>query len=918
MYLINFSLYPYDLFHVYNNIMNRFNIDITPDYWVMPNRARFAEWIYTTFRYTSKYEEGNSGFQLFVHQRFVKDYLQYNSPYRGILLYHGLGVGKTCASVVAAEILMKRMDVVVLLPASLRQNYKDEIKKCGSSLYTQNQKWKFVSSKTDKDTVSRFEKQYRIGRSTIEKYEGLWVASEDGTPFEGMDDKAKTKLSAFLDDLIEEKYTFIHYNGLSRDMLQGMRSDAFNNKVIIIDEVHNFISTAQKPKTLAHTLYNKLLDSKYSKFICLSGTPIINHPVELAYLINLIKGDELIYNIKCTIKPNSDTHEAISHVMDRSIYVDSYEIVLEKSIVQFTLLPDGYEFQNKALNRVARSKDLVRHTQIVQMLLHDMAAMGVEIKEIYGKAYDMRRSSVLPTSLEEFGKYFIDTSSLKMKNTLMFMRRAAGAVSFYEKYDEELYPSRSKINIVPVTMGKDQFDVYYNARKKEIDQESKSLTYAAKKSQSADDDVFAAGNIYKTFSRAACLFSFPRGMVRPYPSNMRETQRELDTLDAWDEVAPTEENHETSNKNDTYQDRIDLLLKGLAKKKEEYLSLNNIKGCSPKYFEILKRISVCKGPALIYSQFRAVEGLGMFSMTLEANGFCELDIKKVNGEWHLDVAKEDMHKKKYVRFLSKNNKMPILLSIFNSEYEKLPPSLVREIIAMQTHVDPVDVNNTDRNMHGKVCQIMMITQSGAEGISLKNVRQVHIMEPYWNSIRIQQVVGRAIRARSHVDLPRAERHVDIYMYVMKLKESQRNKFILKTKDDGHSTDELVLNIASRKKKIIDEFLSCIKKAGVDCQLHNDASKCMTLPITMAPSTMVVSKNLQSEMSDARFAHTYLTKAVTTQSASKVIKFKDGAGNDHTCGLIEPDNILFDYDVYIRMKRIKVVGYLKDGRVELYS
>ena len=37
----------------------------------------------------------------------------------------------------------------------------------------------------------------------------------------------------------------------------------------------------------------------------------------------------------------------------------------------------------------------------------------------------------------------------------------------------------------------------------------------------------------------------------------------------------------------------------------------------------------------------------------------------------------------------------------------------------------------------------MITQSGSEGISLKNVRQVHLLEPYWNMIRMDQVIGRA-------------------------------------------------------------------------------------------------------------------------------------------------------------------------------
>ena len=35
---------------------------------------------------------------------------------------------------------------------------------------------------------------------------------------------------------------------------------------------------------------------------------------------------------------------------------------------------------------------------------------------------------------------------------------------------------------------------------------------------------------------------------------------------------------------------------------------------------------------------------------------------------------------------------------------------------------------------------MMISPAGAEGINLNNVRQVHILEPYWNEVRIEQKI----------------------------------------------------------------------------------------------------------------------------------------------------------------------------------
>lgn len=148
--------------------------------------------------------------------------------------------------------------------------------------------------------------------------------------------------------------------------------------------------------------------------------------------------------------------------------------------------------------------------------------------------------------------------------------------------------------------------------------------------------------------------------------------------------------------------------------------------------------------------------------------------------------------------------MTHLLNIFNSDFQKLPKSLYRDIVALHP-------GNQNMNHFGNVCKVLMITQSGAEGISLKNVRQVHIMEPYWNMIRIKQVIGRAIRANSHIDLSPEERHVDIFLYVATLGKEHKTKFMLKTKDDGLTTDQLILNIALRKQNIIEQFLGALKK-----------------------------------------------------------------------------------------------------------
>jgi hypothetical protein len=83
--------------------------------------------------------EKNKEFSLLTHQKIVRDYLNIYTPYRGLLLYHGLGSGKTCSSIAIAEGLKTHKKVIVMTPASLQRNYVEELKKCGDDIYKKNQ-----------------------------------------------------------------------------------------------------------------------------------------------------------------------------------------------------------------------------------------------------------------------------------------------------------------------------------------------------------------------------------------------------------------------------------------------------------------------------------------------------------------------------------------------------------------------------------------------------------------------------------------------------------------------------------------------------------------------------------------------------------------------------------------------------------
>ena len=115
---------------------------------------------------------------------------------------------------------------------------------------------------------------------------------------------------------------------------------------------------------------------------------------------------------------------------------------------------------------------------------------------------------------------------------------------------------------------------------------------------------------------------------------------------------------------------------------------------------------------------------------------------------------------------------------------------------------------------------MMITQSGAEGISLKNVRRVLITEYFWNSVRIDQVIGRAVRTCSHMGLPVEDRNVGVYKYIMKFTTDHIiNNPTLKIKDAELSTDEHIYDKANKKEELIKNFLDMLKSSSIDSLIY---------------------------------------------------------------------------------------------------
>jgi hypothetical protein len=280
----------------------------------------------------------------------------------------------------------------------------------------------------------------------------------------------------------------------------------------------------------------------------------------------------------------------------------------------------------------------------------------------------------------------------------------------------------------------------------------------------------------------------------------------------------------------SYQKRLVDAMSKLDQEKANFLRLDSIapegalRQYSAKLDHMLRRIDISKGSNLVYSQFKTVEGLGVLALALRANGYVEL---KVEGSeqfpYFSKEAEESLRKgprakeKRFITFTGEGSRdrRNLVLNIFNGNFDKLPNNM-RRILEESGYTE-------QKNKYGDICWVIGITGAGAEGISLKCCRSVHIMEPYWNNVRLDQVKGRAIRICSHQELPFKEREVEIYTYYSVFSADQKNSnkidMTIMTNDDGETSDEKVYNVSMKKDKINQEILNLMKEAAVDCGLN---------------------------------------------------------------------------------------------------
>jgi hypothetical protein len=855
---------------------------------------------------------------LLQHQKVVRDYLNLYTPYRGVLLYHSLGAGKSASSIAIAEGFKSEKRIFILLPASLKTNYWTEIKKYGDPLFKRNQYWEFISI-TDKNDalVPILAKSLQISTDEVRKRKGAWMVDVNKpSNFDTLPSEDKATIDIQIQEMVNNKYKNIHYNANNLNSIiktmikQGNGANPFDHSVVVIDEAHNFVSKiVNKLKTASSIysqLYHLLMDATDCRIVLLSGTPILNYPNEMGVMFNLLRGYIKTWEFKVTVSTTKEiSQKTIIDILNKEglktydfIQYSNNKLTLTRNPFGFVHYVDGesegLKERTKEKERntkkekkkggkrktikqsggigaemvnykgVRKSNNLMDDTEFIQTFIEIMKRNGVGLSSFDSKTKieKPRLEKALYDSPDKFQETFIQESTKENENALIHINvlrnRILGLTSYFRSAQEKLLPNiildnGLEYHIMEIPMSDYQFSKYAVVRKEEYEKDEKAAKRkrmqapAGQPGQINTKDIFTSS--YRSFSRAFCNFVFPENVKRPTKNIEIEGDGE-EALEAGVEAlvdgSPAlEEGEEYEKLTDRqYQKLIEDTMEILKKESSEIFTDEKLQKYSPKFLEIVKQIQnpQNKGLHLLYSNFRTLEGIGIFKYVLEQHDMEEFQVKKQEGIWKIILpattattatpATTATLKKRFVLYTGTetDEQKEIVRNIYNGTWNVLSNEM-REIL------EKMDVENK-KNKDGAIIQLFMITAAGAEGINLKNTRFVHIMEPYWHMVRSEQVIGRARRICSHEDLPESERNVKVFMYLSVMSETQKksDKYTelrlhdvsKRNPNKSITTDEYLLEISQIKQNINQQFLRLMKETAMDCSLyvakHNQKEK----------------------------------------------------------------------------------------------
>ena len=685
-------------------------------------------------------------YSLKPQQKFVGQVVNPSTNIKSSLVFHGLGSGKTCTSLVVGEAFKSttKTHLLYVVPAPLIQQYRDEIIGELKEIDGKNEIWSCTSQcvitrDQEKDEPEKGDMYTNVHDQLILKFLEEDYNTKKSNLF---------KLQIHIESLREEdadpllikeqeKKFFTDQN-----MVNKANLDLMNFKEQLLMKVTKVFEIVSHTKFI-FDLFKELKDGKWQKqkYLLDTNSPLLNKGSLLVIdeIQRLISAEGKLYKkLETAIYQYAHPDLRILLLSATPIYDNPYELALTMNILR------------------PRIPFPISKEKFYSFFL--------------GK-YDYESEKCLRVE----GKNFItEDSCLINKRLLKYL--CSGYVSYFRGGNPNAYPYKRVINIEHKMPGF-QKSAYVKSLRSDIKKDT-NLYSKLSKDENKLIELFSKDNNEEKEDKVSGIYVNTQQI-----SNIALPVIESDIIT---NLGSKKGQQEVKKGLNTLKSE---LKKIKPKTVQSVLAYLRQKGYSEKFCSIIELSNNATGPVFIFSNWLQF-GVEALAIILDACGY-----KKFPSQGE----------QRYFIWSSETSSQKDLISEAKATF------------------------NSIENKDGNLLKIILGTRSIMEGVSFKNVKQVHITDPWWNESRIEQILARAVRFCSHSLLPINEQWTDIFRHYSALPMKDDPEIIEMLREvtgskkfknfNVLSIEQKMVISAQKKLQINNEFDDILKETAYDCDIN---------------------------------------------------------------------------------------------------